>query len=188
MHQTCPVSHRSNGQMRQWSTAWTVKRCTVQKSKVRAAMSERTGHVRCATRLSGAARGQKTSPVNRSKPQRSADMAAPDSEQCHVRCTAGLSGVPSTATTRIVVVAINTPNHLHSSYLSFLNSTFNTRAKDYIPRQSTDQILSKPPNQLNCLVTWERVFYVLLLLLLLGLLAPSHSYSSKCFVKLARDT
>jgi hypothetical protein len=28
----------------------------------------------------------------------------------------------------------------------------------------------------------------LLLLLLLGLLSPSHSNSSKCFVKLARDT
>jgi hypothetical protein len=28
----------------------------------------------------------------------------------------------------------------------------------------------------------------LLLLLLLGLLFPSHSNSSKCFVKLARDT
>jgi hypothetical protein len=32
------------------------------------------------------------------------------------------------------------------------------------------------------------VFCVLLLLLLLGLLSPSHSYLSKCFVKLARDT
>jgi hypothetical protein len=32
------------------------------------------------------------------------------------------------------------------------------------------------------------VFCVLLLLLLLGLLSPSHSYFSKCFVKLARDT
>jgi hypothetical protein len=33
---------------------------------------------------------------------------APDNEQCHVRCTTGLSGVPSTATARIVVGAINT--------------------------------------------------------------------------------
>jgi hypothetical protein len=49
-----------------------------QKCKVRA---HRT--VRCATRLSGAARGQRTSTVNRSKLQRSADVAR-----------TGLSGVP----------------------------------------------------------------------------------------------
>jgi hypothetical protein len=30
--------------------------------------------------------------------------------------------------------AINTLNHLHSSHPSFLNSTFNTRAKGYNPR------------------------------------------------------
>jgi hypothetical protein len=35
-----------------------------------------------------------------------------------------------------VVGAINTPNHLHSSHSSFLNSTFNTRAKDYNPRHN----------------------------------------------------
>jgi hypothetical protein len=38
------------------------------------------------------------------------------------------------------------------------------------------------------LVAWERVFCVLLLLLLLGLLSPFYCYSDKCFVKLARDT
>jgi hypothetical protein len=57
-----------------------------------------------------------------------------DTEKCHVRCTTGLSGAPSTATTRIMVGAINTRNHIHSSHPSFLNSTFNTRAKDYTPR------------------------------------------------------
>jgi hypothetical protein len=61
---------------------------------------------------------------------------APDSEQCPVRCTTGLSGAPSTATARIVVGAINTPNHHHSSHVGFLNFTFNTRAKDYTPRQN----------------------------------------------------
>jgi hypothetical protein len=60
----------------------------------------------------------------------------PNSEQYHVRYTTGLSGAPSTATTRIVVGAINTPNHLHSSHPSFLNFTFNTRAKDYTPRHN----------------------------------------------------
>jgi hypothetical protein len=50
---------------------------------------------------------------------------------------------------------------------------------------SIDQILFKPPNQLNSLVAWERVFCVLLLL---GLLSPFYSYSHKYFVKLARDT
>jgi hypothetical protein len=61
---------------------------------------------------------------------------APDIEQCHVWCTTGLSGVPSTATARIVVGAINTPNHHYSSHPSFLNSTFNTRAKDYTLRNN----------------------------------------------------
>jgi hypothetical protein len=51
------------------------KRRTMQKSEVGAAKSVRTGHVRCATGLSGAAKGQKTSTVNRSKPQRAADVA-----------------------------------------------------------------------------------------------------------------
>jgi hypothetical protein len=53
---------------------------------------------------------------------------------------------------------------------------------------SKDQILSYSQNQLNRLVSCERVFCVLLLLLLLELLSPSYSYFSKCFVKLARDT
>jgi hypothetical protein len=43
---------------------------------------------------------------------------------------------PSTATARIVVGAINTPNHQHSRNLNFLNSRFNTRAKAYTPRHN----------------------------------------------------
>jgi hypothetical protein len=62
----CPVSQRSNGQLRQRSTAMNSKK--VHNAEVRAAKSEHTG-------LSGAARGQRTSTVNRSKPQRAADMA-----------------------------------------------------------------------------------------------------------------
>jgi hypothetical protein len=60
----------ANGRLR-----WTVKRWTVHKSEGRAAKSERTRHVRCATELFGAARRQKVSTVNCSKPQRSADVA-----------------------------------------------------------------------------------------------------------------
>jgi hypothetical protein len=43
-------------------------------SEIRAAKSERTGHVQCATGLSGAARGQKTSTVKCSKAQRSTNV------------------------------------------------------------------------------------------------------------------
>jgi hypothetical protein len=60
--------------MCQWSTAVYSEKVNSAQSKVRAMKSERTGHVQCATRLSGAARGQKTSTVKRSKPQRSADV------------------------------------------------------------------------------------------------------------------
>jgi hypothetical protein len=95
---------------------------------------------------------------------------------------------PSTATAGIVVGAINTPNHLYSSYPSLLHFSFNTRAKANTPKtQSKHSIYSKLQNQLN-VYRLERIICVLLLLLLLGLLSPSHSYSSKCFVKLARDT
>jgi hypothetical protein len=96
---------------------------------------------------------------------------------------------PSTTMTGIVVWAINTPNHLYSSHPSLLHFSFNTRAKANTPKtQSKHSIHSKLQNQLNCLETWERIICVLLLLLLFGLLSPSHSYSSKFFVKLARDT
>jgi hypothetical protein len=73
-----------------------------------------------------------------------------DNEQCHVRCTTGLSGVPpdcpvcpSTTTAGIVVGAINTPNHHHSSHPSFHPFTFNTRAKAYTLRH-TQKIKSSP--------------------------------------------
>jgi hypothetical protein len=114
---------------------------------------------------------------------------APDPEQCHVRCTTGLSCASSTATDRIVVGAINTPQPppFKSSKFSELNIQYKSK-RIHSKTQSIDQNLSKPPNQLNCLVTWERVFCVLLLLLLLGLISPSYSYSSKCFIKLVGDT
>jgi hypothetical protein len=69
---------------------------------------------------------------------------APDSEQYLVRCTTGLSSVPSIATTRIVVGAINTPNHHHSSYPSLLHFSFNTRAKG---KHSKDTIKAFNPPQ-----------------------------------------
>jgi hypothetical protein len=72
----------------------------------------------------------------------------PDSEQCHVRCTTGLSGAPSTTTARIVVGAINTPNHLHSSHPSFLKFTFNTRAIAFTPRH-IPTIKSSPSLKIN---------------------------------------
>jgi hypothetical protein len=86
--------------------------------------------VRCATRLSGATRGQRTSTINRSKPQRSANVAR--TGQWTVPCPV----CPSIATAGIVVGAINTPNHHHSSYPSFQTFTFNTRAKAYTPRHN----------------------------------------------------
>jgi hypothetical protein len=51
---------------------------------------------------------------------------------------------PSTKTAGIVVGAINTPNHHHSSHPSIATSPFNTRAKEYTPKtQSKHQLLSK---------------------------------------------
>jgi hypothetical protein len=94
---------------------------------------------------------------------------------------------PSTATTGIVVGAINTPNHHHSSHQSFLNFIQYKSKRLHSKTQSKDQILSKPRNQLDCLVTWERVFCVYFVTLVAWIAFPSHSNSFKCFVKLARD-
>jgi hypothetical protein len=54
---------------RQWSTAQmnSDEQC---RAEARAAKSEVTGHVWCATGLSGAAKGQRVPTVNSSKPQR----------------------------------------------------------------------------------------------------------------------
>jgi hypothetical protein len=81
----------------------------VQKSEVRDAKSERTG-------LSGVPLDypvpQKDKVLQRSiapNPNRQLTWHTPDNEQCNVWCGTGLSGVPSIATPRIVVGAINTP-------------------------------------------------------------------------------
>jgi hypothetical protein len=70
-----PVSQRSNGQLR--STVDYADDGIVNRAQVRSQNCKVRTHrtVRYATRLSGAARGQRTSMVNRSKPQWSADVA-----------------------------------------------------------------------------------------------------------------
>jgi hypothetical protein len=47
-----------------------------------------------------------------------------------------------------VVGAINTPNHLHSSHPSFLNFTFNTRAKAILQRHN-QSIQFSPSSKIN---------------------------------------
>jgi hypothetical protein len=85
----------------------------------------------------------------------------PDNEQCHVRCTTVLSGVPSTATARIVVGAINSPQPPPFKPSKFLDLNIQYKSKSlHSKTQSKDQILSMPQNQLNCLVTSDRVFSV----------------------------
>jgi hypothetical protein len=63
--------------------------------------------------------------------------APPDYLMCHRQ-----------PTTRIVVGAINTPKHLHSSHPSFLNFTFNTRAIAFTPRH-IPKIKSSPSLKIN---------------------------------------
>jgi hypothetical protein len=71
----CPVSQWSNGQKR--PTVDYADDGIVNTTEVRSQNCKVRTHrtVRCATRLFGDARGQRTSMVNRSKPQRSADVA-----------------------------------------------------------------------------------------------------------------
>jgi hypothetical protein len=86
---------------------------------------------------------------------------SPDNEQWRVRCAHRQNSRP---TARIVVGAINTPNHHHSSHPSIPHSSFDTRAKNIL--QIHNQSLESSPsskitssNQ-KYLVTWERVTYV----------------------------
>jgi hypothetical protein len=84
-------------------------KCTVHKSEVRAAKSERTGLYGvppdCPVPQEDKGLQWPTAP----NPNGLLTWQASDSEQCHVWCTTGLAGVPLTTTTRIVVGAINTP-------------------------------------------------------------------------------
>jgi hypothetical protein len=95
--------------------------------------SEHTGHVRCATRLSGATTRQRVPTVNRSKPQlacrrgthQTVNSVCPVHHRT-VRCAHRQQTQP---TTRKWLEAINTPNHLLQWHPSILNSTFIARAK-----------------------------------------------------------
>jgi hypothetical protein len=94
-------------------------------------------------------------------PNRLLTWQAPDEGQCHVRCTTGLSGVPSTTTTRIEVEGYKYPQPppFKPSKFSELHIQYKSKSI-HSKTHPKDQILSKPQNQLNCLVTLERVFSV----------------------------
>jgi hypothetical protein len=152
----CPVCTRHV----QWANRATVN-CVLRSTAAYSKSEQCTSQKSERTGLSDAARGQRTSMVNRSKPQRSTDVTGTEQWICHVRCTTGLSGVPSTTTTRIVVGAINTlqPPAFKPSKFSELHIQYKSKSI-HSKTHPKDQILSKPQNQLNCLVTWERVFCV----------------------------
>jgi hypothetical protein len=149
--------------------------------------------VRCATGLSGAPKGLKSSTVNSSKPQRSADVALTGqwTMECpvHHRTIRRAHRQSSQPTARIVVGAINTPNHHHSSQSKHPTLFIQYKSKEYtLKTQSKHSILFKFQNQIKwskCLVTWERVTYVSFVA---WLLSSFLSNLSKCFVKKARDT
>jgi hypothetical protein len=142
--------------------------------------SECIEHVRCGTGLSGAATRQRVPTVNRSKPQCRADVAR--TGQWTVPCPvhhrtvwcAHRQQTPPMA--RKWLEAINTPQPSPSMTSKFSEVHIQYKSNSiHSKTHSKYQIPSKPQNQLNSLVTWERVFCVLLLLLLLGFLSPSHS-------------
>jgi hypothetical protein len=170
----CPVRQRATVNFAQRSTARTVWSVRSQKT-VCDDRSHQT--VWCSKR------------TNDSKPQRPADVAR--TGLWTVMCPIHHRTVwcPSTTTAEIVVGAINTPNHHHSSHPSISLSSFNTRAKNTLQRhiqnlQSSLSYKIKSSDQ-ECLVTWERVTCVFFVV---WLLSSSHSNISKCFVKQARDT
>jgi hypothetical protein len=134
--------------------------------------------VRCGTGLSGAATGQRLPTVNRSKPQWACLCGAHRTvngtclvRHRTVRCAHQQQTQP---TARKWLEAVNTPQPPPLMVSKFSEVHIQYKSKSiHSKTHSKDQILSKSQNQLNCLVTWERVFCVLLLLLLLGLLSSS---------------
>jgi hypothetical protein len=133
----CPVSQQSNGQMRQQSTAMNCKRaqCRSQKLELRSQNAPD-----CPVQQEDKGLQRSIAP----NPNGMLTWQAPNSEQYPVRCTTDCLVCLWTATAGIVVVAINTPNHHHSSHPSFLNFTFIARAKANTPKtQSKHSIHSK---------------------------------------------
>jgi hypothetical protein len=119
------------------------EQCRSQNYKVR---MHRT--VRCATGLSGVARGERTSKVNRSKPQRSADVAR-----------TGLSDVPINNNDWNSGWGYKYPQSPPFEPSKFLDLHIQYKSKSiHSKTQSKDQILFKPQNQLKCLETWDMVF------------------------------
>jgi hypothetical protein len=161
----CLVRPRSNGQLHPTVDYATTRTVWIVRSQKTAYDDRSHRTVRCATRLSGAVKGQMTSTVNSSKPQRSADVA--HIGQWTVLCPVHHRTVwcahrqSSQPTTRIVVGAINTPNHHHSNHPSIPHSSFNTRAKNTLQRHNQSLQYSSSSkiksNDQKCLVTWERV-------------------------------
>jgi hypothetical protein len=145
----------------QRSTAMSDEQWTVRKIKVRATKSEHTGLSSvppdCLVPQEDEGLQRSTAP----NPNDLLTWQALDNEQCHVRCTTRLSVVPSTTTARIVVGAINTPQPPPFKQSKFSKLHIQHKSKNiHSKAHPKDQILSKPQNQLNCLVTWERVFFV----------------------------
>jgi hypothetical protein len=154
-----PTEQRStapNGRLR-----WTVKMHNTEgRSQSYEVRTHRT--VRCATGLSGAARGQMTSMVNRSKPPNGLlTRHTLDNEQCHVRCATGLSGVPidSNDWNSGWGYKYPQPPPFNLSKPPTLLIQYKSKGK-----HSKDTIkafnLPKLQNQLNCLETWERIICV----------------------------
>jgi hypothetical protein len=152
VHQTV-----SNEPTEQRSTAMSDEQCTVRKSEVRAAKSERTGlsdmPSNCPVPQEDKGLQRSTAP----NPNGQLTWHAPDNEQCHVRCTIGLSGVPvdSKVSQRLGSgwsYKYPQPHPFKSSMFSELHIQYKSKSI-HSKTHSKDQILSKPQNQLNCLVT-----------------------------------
>jgi hypothetical protein len=128
--------------------------CIVQKSEVRAAKSEHTGlfGVPPNCPVSQEDKGlQRSSAPN---PNGLLTWHAPDNEQCHVRCTTGLSGVPIDSNGWIIGWGNKYPQPppFKPSKFSELHIQYKSKSL-HSKTQSKDHIISKPQNQLNCLVT-----------------------------------
>jgi hypothetical protein len=138
-----------------------VNSCEQCAAELRAEKSEHTGRVRCGTGLSGATTGQGFQRSTRSKPQRACWRGTHRTvnSDCpvHHRPVQCAHRQQNQSTARKWLEVINTPQPPPSMASKFSEVHIQYKSNSiHSKTHSKDQILSKSPNQLNHLVTWER--------------------------------
>jgi hypothetical protein len=145
VHRTCPVSQRSNDQLCPTVDCGEQWKCIVQKSELRSYNAPK-----CPVPQENKELQLSTAP----NPNGLLMWHAPDNEQCHVRYNTVMSGVPidnndwnSGWGYKYPQLPPFNPSKFSKLHIQYKSKSIHSKT------HSKYQILSKPQNQLNCLVT-----------------------------------